>query len=131
MIDEPQYLLTCHRYIELNPVRAGMVVSPEQYRWSSHRRNALGEVDPTVRAHQLYLDLGGSDAEREAAWRELFSDGLAPDVVSEVRAFLQTGTPLGAERFRDEVERALKIKVGQSRRGRPERRKKSTDQGFT
>ncbi len=124
VIDGPRHLLTCHRYIELNPVRAGMVASPERHRWSSHRRNALGEADPTVRPHPLYLDLGRSDAEREAAYRELFSVGLDPDQADEVRASLQTGTPLGAERFRAEIERALKVKAGHSRRGRPRKHDK-------
>jgi putative transposase len=122
LIDGPGYLLACYRYIELNPVRAEMVESPEQYRWSSYRWNALGEADPVVQPHDLYLELSKDDVERRAAYRELFRGHLGTQVVSNIRAFLQTGTPLGNERFREEIERALKVKLGQSRRGRPRKR---------
>ncbi len=62
----------CQRYIELNPVRAGMVAHPAEYRWSSYRRNAQGEIDARVKAHSLYMALGLNDVGRQAAYRELF-----------------------------------------------------------
>nr|WP_305908179.1 transposase [Methylomarinum sp. Ch1-1]MDP4520991.1 transposase [Methylomarinum sp. Ch1-1] len=59
LLNSDQYFLVCSRYIELNPVRAGMVKSPEDYRWSSYRGNALNDDDPLLTNHCLYRSLGG------------------------------------------------------------------------
>lgn len=72
-----QYLLGCMRYIESNPVRAGLVARPDQYRWSSFRSNALGCADALVTPHAFYCALGRTQASRQAAYRALFSDGDA------------------------------------------------------
>lgn len=68
-----QYLLACMRYIELNPVRAGLVARGDAYRWSSHRANALGEADTLLTPHPFYLALGRSSASRQAAYRAMFT----------------------------------------------------------
>ncbi len=68
-----RYLLACMRYIEENPVRAGLAAHAAAYRWSSYRANALGEDDGIVAPHPLYFALGRSPAERAAAYRALFS----------------------------------------------------------
>lgn len=67
-----QHLLDCMRYIELNPVRAGLVAAPAEYRWSSFRSNALGHGDALVTPHSCYYALGRSAASRQAAYRTLF-----------------------------------------------------------
>ena len=67
-----RYVLACMRYIELNPVRAGLVRHPAHYRWSSYRANALGEPDPLLTPHALYCALGRSAEERRAAYRAGF-----------------------------------------------------------
>ena len=67
-----RYLLACMRYIELNPVRAGMVRHPADFRWSSYRANALGEPDPMVTPHAVYCALGRNPEERRAAYRAGF-----------------------------------------------------------
>jgi len=53
-VDQDAYLLACQRYIDLNPVRAGMVRHPADYPWSSYRANAEGEASPLIQAHGLY-----------------------------------------------------------------------------
>lgn len=68
-----RYLLACMRYIELNPVRAGLVRHPAHYRWSSYRANALGEPDLLVTPHALYCALGREPEERRAAYRRSFA----------------------------------------------------------
>jgi putative transposase len=120
-VQEDAYLLACYRYIELNPVRAGMVADPGGYPWSSYRANALGQPDPLLVPHPLYLALGATDAARQAAYRELFETGMEPATLKEIRACLQTGTPLGNDRFREQIERALGVKVGYAARGRPKK----------
>lgn len=69
-----RYLLSCMRYIELNPVRAHLVASPGQYRWSSFRANALGDDDALLTPHAHYCALGRGAASRRAAYRALFRD---------------------------------------------------------
>ncbi len=65
----PRYLLACMRYIEWNPVRAGIVAHPEDFPWSSYGANALGRPDPLVAAHPWYCALGRSAEARRAAYR--------------------------------------------------------------
>jgi putative transposase len=125
LIDSDEYLLACQRYIELNPVRAGMVETPGEYPWSSYRANAFGEKDSLLTHHLLYRRLGADPAARQAAYRELFRTSLAPEQVHGIRAAWQTGTPLGNDRFREQIEAAVNKKVGYARRGRP--RKKQDD----
>ncbi len=120
-IDSEQYLLTCYRYIELNPVRANMVEKPEEYRWSSYRANADGESNPILTPHPLYLALGGDSQQRAKYYRESFKEVIDEKLIDEIRASVQTGTPMGSERFKNEIEKLLGVKVGQSRRGRPSR----------
>lgn len=118
-VQDEGYMLVCYRYIELNPVRAGMVDLPAAYPWSSYRANALGDHSPLVSPHRAYLALGADGSERQAAYRDLFTGHIDPDMLSDVRACLQTGTPLGNDRFRLQIEQALGVKVGYSTRGRP------------
>ena len=122
IISSEAYLLACSRYIELNPVRAGMVTTPEDYRWSSYGANAGGESCPLLSYHAMYKALGDSPESRQRAYRELFRAAPGPGQLDAIRSAVQTGTPLGNDRFREQVEAALKRKVGQARRGRPVRR---------
>lgn len=121
LIHDEQYLLTCMRYIELNPVRAAMVKSIGQYRWSSYRSNAQDKEDDAITPHPLYKKLGRTLSERLEAYKMLFKTHLDGEDLMEIRDALQTGTPLGNDLFKEKVEKKLKSKVGQSRRGRPKR----------
>jgi putative transposase len=123
IISSDAYLLACSRYIELNPVRAGMVAAPGDYTWSSYRYNAVGEHSPLLKRHEKYLALGSTPGARQHAYRELFRNVPGATQIHDIRSAVQTGTPLGNNRFRAQVEAALKCKVGQARRGRPVRRR--------
>ncbi|HEY2629789.1 MAG TPA: transposase, partial [Usitatibacter sp.] len=68
VIDTERYLIECQRYIELNPVRAGMVLHPREYPWSSYRTNAEGRPSRLVIGHECYLRLASTDDERRAAY---------------------------------------------------------------
>lgn len=113
------YALRCSRYIELNPVRAGMVRDPLEYRWSSYARNAFGDGGEWLVELDGYCGLAASPAMRQAAYRRFFEGAGSVDEIDEIRAHVQTGTPLGRGRFRNEIEVMLGRKTGQSRRGRP------------
>ena len=81
------------RYIELNPVRAGMVKDPIDYRWSSYRGNATHYTDELTIPHALYSQLAKDCQNREFVYRELFRITLQEDHVHDIRATVQTGTP--------------------------------------
>ena len=89
------YLLACHRYVELNPVRAGITADPSDYRWSSYGANALGRDDARVTPHPLYLGLGKSADERCVAYRMLFDSQLRPETLDEIRGSLKKSKPVG------------------------------------
>ena len=119
LINHDEYLLTCMRYIELNPVRAGMVTMPEEYPWSSYGVNAWGDRNDNLIFHDLYEALGEDAEARLMAYRQLFNVHIDNRTIGEIRKACMTGTPLGNDRFREMVEMQLGCKVGQSRRGRP------------
>lgn len=85
LIDSDRYLLACYRYIEMNPVRAGLVRHPKAYPWSSYAANALGFRDPLVTPHPQYLALGRRVAERMAAYREMFTAVLDQETLDAIR----------------------------------------------
>jgi len=113
LIDTEQYLLVCMRYIELNPVRAGMTAHPAEYPWSSYRFNALGHVDPLVTAHDLYVGLGRLEPERQAVYRRLFHTHIPDRTVEEIREATNKAWVLGSDRFKEQIGKRL------TRRGRP------------
>jgi len=119
LTQEETYLLACQRYIELNPVRAGMVEHPAEYRWSSYRANAQSEADILVQPHVLYLALGEDAASRQAAYRELFRYQLEPGLVDEIRRATNGNFALGNERFSADISAALGRRVVPGKAGRP------------
>jgi len=121
LTQEESYLLSCMRYIELNPVRAGMVAHPGEYRWSSYRSNAQGEEDRLVSPHTLYLSLGEDATARAVAYRELFRHELDPGLVDEIRKATNGNFALGDTRFAAEIEAAIGRRVVPGKSGRPRR----------
>jgi putative transposase len=85
LVQDEIYLLTCMRYIELNPVRVNMVGSPEQYRWSSFHRNGLGERDDLVTTHPLYQSLGETEDSIQAAYTDLFKAHIDDKGLQDIR----------------------------------------------
>ncbi|MBF8224005.1 transposase [Halomonas sp. 328] len=107
LVGEARYLLACHVYIELNPVRAGMVNHPGEYRWSSYAANAQGAPDPLLTPHPVIADLGPSPVARHTAYRELFRHHLASGLVDEIRQVTHSGLVLGTERFQRQAAELL------------------------
>ena len=119
VVQAETYLLACYRYIELNPVRAGMVTDPGQYRWSSYRANGLGQADACLTPHALYLAQGQGSAERGAAYRALFRPQLDGEAAADIRQALQLGMPLGSERFAETICARAGMRRNSGKRGRP------------
>jgi len=105
IVQSRNYLLACQRYIELNPVRAGMVTDPAHYSWSSYRAHAFGRCVKMWSPHGEYLALGTTERTRLNAYRALFRNELDRELVTKIRHAAHVGLALGNDRFKDEVER--------------------------
>lgn len=116
---QEDYVLACYRYIELNPVRAGMVAHPRQYRWSSYRTNAEGKPSSFLAPDSQFLALGRADEARRDAYRQLFRSELDPALVQEIRDAANGNLALGGDRFKKQVEAMLGRRVSRGTRGRP------------
>jgi putative transposase len=121
IVESTAYLLTCMRYIERNPVRASLVARPEDYRWSSYAANALGEDNCISSPHAEYGHLGQTLPQRREAYRALFDAELTAEALGRIRNCTQSGIPMGSDRFKEQIEKTLRRKVGGETRGRPPR----------
>jgi putative transposase len=118
-VDSERYLLACYRYIELNPVRAGMVRSPADYPWSSFRTNAMSAPSPFLHPHSEYLRLGSTTSERQAAYLGMLTTGLSPSELAAIRGAINANSALGDEGFIAGVEARLGRTARPTPRGRP------------
>jgi putative transposase len=118
-VDTDSYLPHCYRYIKLNPVRAGMVSVPGDYRWSSYHANASGQANALLTPHSTYLALGLDGAYRQHAYARLVAEILNPGEVALIRLRLQRQHALGTDRFRAMIEAQLQRRAGPARIGRP------------
>ncbi len=125
LIADDAHLLRCYRYIELNPVRARMVTSADEYAWSSYRCNALGHADPLIRSHACYRRLGTTDGERQAAYRDLVQQAQDEDA-ARFSDHLRHQHPMGNERFRAAIEAQLGRSLTPGKRGRPKKQRPET-----
>ncbi len=123
VIDTEAYLLTCYRYIELNPVRAQMVEHPRDYPWSSYRYHAYGKQSQLgaviIADHDLFLKLGHNEVERQTTYRELINRHLDHDTLDAIREATNKGWALGNDRFRDEIELLCERRATPQPKGRP------------
>ncbi len=116
-----QYVLACYRYIELNPVRAGMVRHSRDYRWSSFHANGDGRQDALITPHEQYLGLARTGELRRENYRALFEAHLDPDVITQIRAATNGNVVLGNKRFEEQIAKLLKRRVTLGKAGRPKR----------
>jgi putative transposase len=123
IVENSDYFLRCQRYIELNPIRAGLVKRPELYAWSSHACNAYGAPLPLVEPHDEYLALGSDPDRRRAAYRRLFREDIPEPELQRIRVATRSNLAYGSEAFVDEMELATGRPLRRQRAGR--RAKKS------
>jgi len=109
VVETERYLLTVYRYIELNPVRAGMVVHASEYPWSSFQHNGVGRQIKLITPHNEYLKLDKNSEKRQQIYRSLFKD-LMPELdLNEIRAALSKEWVLGDDRFKKKIEEKIGI----------------------
>jgi putative transposase len=129
LVQSERYALACYRYIEMNPVRAGLVDAARDYAWSSFRVNACGEAASLVSPHAEYLRLGLIPSERQAAYRDLFGSYAGATEVGQIRRATSSGYVLGDPHFKSKVARVLGRRVDARPPGRRPAAKDDERQG--
>jgi putative transposase len=119
IISSQEYLLACSRYIELNPLRARMVVNPKDYQWSSYKIKAIGEPDRVVDFDKIYKALGENAEARQVAYREYVSDTIPEEEIKLIRDSIQRNQVTGGDRFREQLQKKHKIRLSNRGPGRP------------
>jgi putative transposase len=121
LLHEKNYILRCQQYIEMNPVRSGVVAHPAEYRWSSYMHNAHGIPDNLLCAHPYYQALSQDHGLRLERYRDLFRDELDPKIIDQIRSATNGNYVLGSPFFSAKVEAALGRRVTRGKAGRPKR----------
>jgi putative transposase len=119
LIESEAYLMHLHRYIELNPVRAGMVYDPSEYPWSSYQCNGLGKNSLLQTPHELYEALGRSKKKRLERYQALFETDVEGVLLDDIRKSINKGLALGSEHFIRQIEKLTGKRLTQGQRGRP------------
>lgn len=122
LVQSNHYLLACYKYIELNPVRAGLVDDPVDYVWSSYRANTMGQSVKMWTPHENYLALGINQELRQKAYQQLFTDDMGRELIKNIRGSLNTGLVLGDDQFRHQVEQLTGQAQKHKKRGPKSRR---------
>lgn len=118
LVQSEKYLLTCCRYIELNPVAANMVKFPEEYRWSSYHSNAWGDESWLV-PHDEYKRLGETKVKRCQRYRALFNNHLNDADIDLIRKAAFYCQPVGDDQFKQAIEKKYGFTFEQAQRDRP------------
>ena len=124
LIDEELYFLSCLHYIEMNPLRAGIVTSPELYRWSSYRFRAYGKKSPILDLDSWYNSLGSNETERQLKYRQFFQH-LMPEANGKlIREMTDKGGIVGSAAFKEHIEKIIGRDIIFRLPGRPKKKKK-------
>lgn len=118
IIDSERYFMVCSRYIELNPVRAGIAHNPVEYHWSSYQHHIGLRADPLITDHALYWALGNTPFEREASYKALTEQGLSTMELEQMRNSFK-GWVIGSDQFKAQLEKQSLRRVTPAPKGRP------------
>ena len=122
IVEAETYLFECMRYIELNPVRAGMLHHPGEHTWSSYLTNAGLAADSLIKPHRLYRALGATDEARFEAYRSLVQMPMDAQMLKTIRDSTNKGWAMGGGRFKSKIEALTDRRVAPLPKGRPKRR---------
>jgi len=129
VVETEAYLLTLQRYIELNPVRAGIVETPERYKWSSAKDHLAPVGNSLIVDHEMYVRLGATPSARASAYVSLIVKPLEEAALSQIRTAVRQGGVLGSDQFKDQIEIQLGRRVRLGRPGRKPKRLAATGEG--
>ena len=119
VLDSEAYLLTCMSYIDLNPVRAGIVDAPENFDWSSYKHLIGQKIDKLVTPHALYWGLGNTPFSREAAYAEFVSSGLSATIQKDLTESVLKGRVVGRPEFLKTLQKKTQRPILPQKAGRP------------
>jgi putative transposase len=121
LVETERYLIACQRYIEFNPVRAGIVRRPSDYSWSSHRHFVAGVPDDLVTPHSMILSLATDELGRREEYARLFEAEPPAEQTERIRHAINKGLAIGSDEFARSVNAVLGRPTTVRRRGRPAR----------
>lgn len=127
-VSRDEYLMVCSRYIELNPVRAGLVKHPREYQWCSYQYRALGVSDQLLDEDPWYTGLGGNAAARQKAYRDWVESRIKEGEWEQIRQATQRGRLIGRETFQKEIETMVGRRLIGESRGRPRKVKSAANE---
>lgn len=119
LIQAERYLLACMVYIDLNPVRAGLVQDPAEYPWSSHQHYVGRRTDRLVTPHPLYWELGNTPFARDQAYAELVRTGISRQQEQALTDSALRGWALGEADYVADLQRRTERRVARAQAGRP------------
>jgi putative transposase len=119
LIQTERYLLACMAYIDLNPVRAGLVADPGDYPWSSYSHYVGRRPDKLVSPHPLYWELGNTPFSREAAYADLVHAGITAEQQRALTDSALRGWALGEPDYVADLQKRTQRRVSKGRAGRP------------
>lgn len=121
VINAEEYLFTCQRYIEQNPVRANMVNHPADYKWSSYRfhgQESLERQSELWQPHGLYIQLSRQQKNRAKRYQVLLKAHLSDEELGRIRSTTQSDMALGNDKFKEKIEKLTGRRVSSMKRGR-------------
>lgn len=121
VLDPERHLLAVMRYIELNPVRAGLVAEPARYVWSSCAHHVGMRAEPWLTDHSVYWALANTPFDRQAAYRQRLEEAPSAAELDLIRTTARKGWLLGDESFAARVDAAASRRSMPAPRGRPKR----------
>lgn len=127
VVQSDHYLLACTRYIEMNPVRAKLVESPEAFRWSSHRHHIGLAPSAFITEHETMWALGNTPFERQSSYRKMFESPIGEQALTDIRTKLNKGRALGSPTWVEELSRSTSLPVLEGKPGRPARGHQAED----
>jgi len=130
VIDAEEYFLTCLRYIEMNPLRAGLVNKIENYPWSSYKCRAFGENDYLTDFDVWYSELSSRSFQRQLIYRCQFQGGLNNSGFDLIREMTGRGAVIGGETFKVKIEQLINQKIIIRKPGRPYKKLNNSDPVF-
>ncbi|MDA0992743.1 MAG: transposase [Proteobacteria bacterium] len=121
LIDTDRYCLACYRYIDLNPVRAGIVAHPGDYRWSSYRHNAFGAPSTFLTPHSSYTLLGRTRQLQAEQYGRIVMNSLDQETLAVIRHGIRKQLPIGSNQFISGIQQHIGQQIGTGKIGRPKK----------
>lgn len=119
VIEAENYFMACSSYIELNPVRAGMVSEPAAYPWSSYAHHVGGRSDPLITDHPLYWSLGNTPFDRELAYKFMVEQAGHENQIDAIRIATEKSWVLGSDAYKESLGKKTERRLIPARKGRP------------